>query len=413
MLTYIPIVLSQGIATRSAVRATPRPPVKATAVHSQPKSKTTSVFHLPKVKSELMSKHRISCFKFSKGSPSQVSSLSDSKNHDEKIIHNDPVVPTTCADNKRPRFHERDGFMTPVNQIRDAKSICSRSEFSEVTVSTIHENLEEYKRQNSQSGFWSPVLSESSYVLKESRCHTQLGAKYPSLADASRSREAIIYKNKFGEQRYMFSPHGRIMEDLINNMLAILSAMFPRMEPELLSMKIALFTDILGSDTPRENESKIMEELDYFRINNTRKPVGRHENKSFDLEKHYISTQCWEKYAEESSDSVKGVRTYLEEILELYKERTKMLKFEIEEKIDEALAEQREEAIQIELATRKQTSLIDRIKQLEEALKKTQSILREKKEELRDCKKLIRTHNLSQPDSLSTNQSLLDDLADE
>ncbi|POS88377.1 hypothetical protein EPUL_000924 [Erysiphe pulchra] len=264
MLTYIPICHFQGAATRSAVRATPRNPVSAPAVRTTlPKSKTTAVFHLLKVKGEFMSIHRISCFKLFKASDTNVQTpdISSSSSCDRKMMNsNDESI---FIDHITKDKRDIDKFSTPPSQVRDVDSLSIESMFSEITISTFHEDIEEYKRRNSSAGFWFPIIPDDTRVVSESRPQLFLGSKYASLADASRSQQARFQRRLLEAKRYMINPEDRLLENFINNILATLATMFPQFAHELLAMRETFFIDFINSKAYKQNseESKIRSSL--------------------------------------------------------------------------------------------------------------------------------------------------------
>ncbi|RKF61287.1 hypothetical protein OnM2_043024 [Erysiphe neolycopersici] len=267
MLTYIPICHFQGAATRSAVRATPRNPVSAPAVRTTlPKSKTTTVFHLLKVKGEFMSIHRISCFKFFKASDTnaQTPDMSSSSSYDTEMKNsNDASIFIDHITKEKRQNRDKDKFSTPLSQVRDVDSLSIESIFSEITVSTFHEDIEEYKRRNSSAGFWFPVIPDDTRVISESRPQLFLGSKYASLADASRSQQARFQRKLLEAKRYMINPEDRLLENFINNTLATLATMFPQFAHELLAMRETFFIDFINAKAYKQSseESKIRNSL--------------------------------------------------------------------------------------------------------------------------------------------------------
>ncbi|TQS39231.1 hypothetical protein Golomagni_00251 [Golovinomyces magnicellulatus] len=363
MLTYIPIYLTQGIATRSTIKAIPRPPARSqTVCSSAANSKAKKAFRLRKVKSEFLDIHRISCIRISRAASKAIDLRSSSE-------HNASKKTSTPLDTEKRTDLKRNKFLTPQHQVGRDDSTSSQSGFSDVTISTIHENLEEYKNQNSSTGFWSPVRSDTSRNFAESRPQYSENTKFSSLAEASRSQEAIFYRRVFEAERYMIKPRDQTWEDLVNKISATLAAMFPSYAIELSSMRKALFYEFIGTTDIRELK---MEGVD-------------RKNDSFNAKRQTINfknqTELHESLSHFTETTAKNTRetVFFEEIIELYKERTKQLRAEIEEWIDETLVERQEESIRSEIATRKQKSLTDKIHKLERMLDEAQ-IIRRKEE---------------------------------
>ncbi|SZF03058.1 unnamed protein product [Blumeria hordei] len=332
MATYIPITHSQGVITRSATKSTLRQKEKTPATDiSASKSKTNWGFHMPKMKNDFIIIQRISRFKFSK--------LGSSNTHDTPVIKNQlaaiasvgPVTPVSRITKEKQLIKCRDdNFQTPLNQIKPVYSTSSQSRCSNITTSTVHENLEEYKRQNSQTGFWSPTAPISPKTSGDASLQSQQ-TKFSSLLAASFSPEASLYKEQFRAEGYMSGPDGRIVEEFVNNMLATLAAMYPRSAFELLSMRNKLLSDLTKIQASKEDtevQSKV--------INNVRerKLKSHLEERYGILKRHIDSNNDKPRTIEREFNDSEGTELLIKGALKSSREHTIPIKKEGNDKTD-------------------------------------------------------------------------------
>ncbi|KHJ30862.1 hypothetical protein EV44_g5460 [Erysiphe necator] len=375
MLTYIPICHFQGTATRSAVRATPRNSVSTPVVRKAlPKSKSTTAFHLLRVKGEFMRIHPISCFKFFKASEANTQTPGASKqSRSDKKIKNPNEIPSFINHDTKEKQNNKvkDKFLTPPNQIRDVDNSSLESMFSEITASTFHEDIEEYKRRNSSAGFWFPVIPDDTRAVSESRPQLFLGSKYASLADASRSQQARFQRKLLESKRYMISPEDRILEKFINNILATLATMFPQFAHELLAMRDAFFIDLINAKVPKKD---FKESKDW---NSLKCPI----NQGVGLKKHPNLLESMSNIIERNMNHAEQNKFLLKEITNLCVEHIKAPKAEIEGLISATITQRYEEILRRELDIHKQKYSIAKIKQLRNSFKESEMIVKWEKRE--------------------------------
>ncbi|KAI1001389.1 hypothetical protein K3495_g6808 [Podosphaera aphanis] len=376
MSTYMPIYLYQGIATRSAVRATPRPPVQRPARPPPPKHKTECVFHFPRIKGDLMIIHRLSRFIFSKSDPSEppIVSASDPRT---PITGKGSDITSAHAEKKGHLVHPQE-FLTPVNQVGIIRPTSSRSRFSEMTVSTSPENLDEYRKENSSAGFWSPVAPPSASKTRgiESTDSTP-DVKCAPFAPAFHSPVAARYRDKFAAESIMVSPESRAVENFINDMIATLAAIYPRSALKLLSMRHTLFVDLMTIEAHRnKTQAKIIEKNNMEKTE-LKRALQRAEEQVETLTTRLKLQQGIIRIFERKAKDAEEMKNFLEGSIKLYEERTRSLRAKVETEIDEALLERRNEAARVDGAARREKGLRDRVKKLERAVRRAQKVFQE------------------------------------
>ncbi|EPQ66065.1 BgtAc-30193 [Blumeria graminis f. sp. tritici] len=339
MATYVPIIHSQGVITRSAIKSTSREKEKTPATDiSSSKSKTNWGFHMPKMKNDFIIIQRISRFKFSKLGSSNTHETPVIKNQLAAIASVGPVTPVSHITKERQMIKCRDNnFQTPLNQIKPVYSTSSQSRCSNITTSTVHENFEEYKRQNSQTGFWSPTAPISPKTSGDASLQSQQ-TKFSSLLAASFSPEASLYKEQFRAEGYISGPDGRIIEEFVNNMLATLAAMYPRSAFELLSMRNKLLSDLTKIQASKEDNKVQSKKRNKFR----ELKLKSHLDERFGILKRHIDLNNDIPPAiERGVNDAEGTELLFKEAIKSSREHTIPINAEGKNKIDKMPTERR------------------------------------------------------------------------
>ncbi|CAD6504145.1 BgTH12-05882 [Blumeria graminis f. sp. triticale] len=290
MATYVPIIHSQGVITRSAIKSTSREKEKTPATDiSSSKSKTNWGFHMPKMKNDFIIIQRISRFKFSKLGSSNTHETPVIKNQLAAIASVGPVTPVSHITKERQMIKCRDNnFQTPLNQIK-------------------------------------PVLQSQQ-------------TKFSSLLAASFSPEASLYKEQFRAEGYISGPDGRIIEEFVNNMLATLAAMYPRSAFELLSMRNKLLSDLTKIQASKEDNKVQSKKRNKFR----ELKLKSHLDERFGILKRHIDLNNDIPPAiERGVNDAEGTELLFKEAIKSSREHTIPINAEGKNKIDKMPTERR------------------------------------------------------------------------